>query len=414
MRQNPRPKKSDRRPRPPLSLLKSRLNGAISQRTRSNTRIRESNYRLVTLSDSDLKRVETLFMMRKKFIKPIEAQSLLGVSRSQIYKLLAEYRAKGAAGIASKRRGKVGNRAFPQGVRKQVIDLIQERYHDYGPTLVAEILCEIHGIRISRETIRQWMIIAGLWKKNRSERRRLHQPRKRMPAYGDLVQVDGSDHDWFEGRGPRCTAMVFVDDATGSLQYLGFFPSENRDSYFCATHRYILMHGRPVRIQTDKHSAVWSRDRRCEYTNALDQLTIIHSVAHSPQSKGRVERAHRTLQDRLVKAMRRVGICTIEEANAFVPQFVRGYNKRFCKPPACHENRHRSPRDMDEVDSAFSHRYARRVTKNLTFSFRGIQYLIDADEHDRDSVGSQVRLEIRIDKTLHVFGSCGRLKFRAV
>lgn len=275
------------------------------------------------LTDRDARRGETLLLMDLKVITPTEAQQLLGVGRSQIYRLLARYRRGGISAIASKRHGTPSNRAYPSMLKMQVLAIIEDRYSDFGPTLVSEMLREVHDINISRETLRTWMTQAGIWVTNRATRKRMHQPRKRMPMYGDLVQIDGSDHEWLEGRGPRCTAMVMVDDATGQLQVLQFFPRENRDAYFQATYSYIASHDRPLRIVTDRHSAVWLREGPTEYTHALKNLGILHSFAYSPQSKGRVERIHRTLQDRLVKAMRIKNICTIEEANAFVPGFIR-------------------------------------------------------------------------------------------
>nr|WP_294810196.1 ISNCY family transposase [uncultured Sphingomonas sp.] len=363
------------------------------------------------MSHDDLKRIEILILMQAKVISGSEAQALLNLSRSQVYKLLRVYRLEGEVAIARKARGRPSNRAFPKPVRKRVLQLIEERYADYGPTLIAETLLEAHDVKISAETIRTWMIKDGLWNTNRAARKRLHQPRKRLPRYGDLVQIDGSDHDWFEGRGPRCTAMVMVDDSTGKLQNLKFFPRENRNAYFCSVHAYISAHGRPTRIATDRHSSVWSLDGPTEFTQVLKALGITHSFAYSPQSKGRVERMNRTLQDRLVKAMRAAGISTIEAANAFAPDYIEKHNHRFAKPPACEGNGHRSLEHFD-LDRTFSARHVRAVTKNLTFSFEGQQYLIDCNADGAASIGPKVSVEIRLDGTMAVFGQSGSLNVR--
>jgi hypothetical protein len=369
---------------------------------------------LVSLTDSDLRRFEALALLDRRVITVTEAQHLLRLSRSQVYKLLFVLRTEGPRGVRKKRRGRASNRAFPKSIRVRVIGLIEAHYPDYGPTLASEILAEVHGIRRSRETLRQWMIAAGIWIKNRVAQKRLHQPRKRKPAYGDLVQIDGSDHRWFEDRAPRCTAMVMVDDATGCLQMLRFFPQEDRDAYYQSLYCYVAAHGRPFRILTDRHSAVWSPHGTTEFSEALRRLNIVHSFAWSPQSKGRVERTHRTLQDRLVKELRRRGICSLEAANAFVPEFVRAYNRRFGKPAAEDGDNHRPLIAPRELDAALSVRHTRRVTRNLTFSFRGRQYLIEAAGVDRDAVGPRVTVEVRLDKTMAVFGKCGQVTVRTL
>lgn len=384
-----------------------------SARPRRNAKPRGPKEPDLIVTDTDLRRGEALHLMAIGIITASEACRLLRVSRSRMYKLLAEYRLGGVTAIASKKRGGSSNRAYPPAFRKRVLAIIEDLYADYGPTLAAEMLEEVHDIAVSRETLRTWMIEAGIWITNRAARRRIHRPRKRMPIYGDLVQIDGSDHDWFEDRAPRCTAMVMVDDATGRLQVLHFAPTEDRDAYFTATHSYVVNYGRPGRIQTDKHSAVWSANGPTEYDEALDGLTIIHSVAHSPQSKGRVERCNRTLQDRLVKALRREGIGTIDEANAFAPEFIKKYNERFARPAARPGNNHRAPRDINEVDSAFSWRDVRCVTKNLTFSFGGARYVIE-DVSDRDLIGREVTIEIRLDGVMVVLGACGELKVHTI
>jgi transposase len=363
------------------------------------------------LDRKDLKRLEILIMMNAKVISSSEAQTLLHLSRSQIYKLLRAYRLDGEVAIVRKARGRPSNRAFPTPVRKYVLRLIEERYADYGPTLIAETLLELHDIKICAETIRTWMIKEGLWLTNRAARKRLHQPRKRLPRYGDLVQIDGSDHDWFEGRGPRCTAMVMVDDSTGKLQNLRFFPEENRNAYFHSMHSYISTHGRPIRVVTDRHRSVWSPDGPTKFTLALKSLNIIHSHAYSAESKGRVERMNRTLQDRLVKAMRAAGINTIEAANAFALDYIEKHNRRFAKPPKYEGDGHR-PLDNFDLDRTFSTRHVRAVTKNLTFSFKRQQYLIDGKADGADSIGPKVSVEIRLDGTMAVFGQSGRLNVR--
>jgi len=365
----------------------------------------------LSMSRRELQRVECLHLLDCNHISPREACDALSVSRSHLYRLLNQYRSEGLAGIVSKQRGAPSNRAYPDSTRRRVISLIESKYFDFGPTLIAEVLEEAHGMKISRETIRQWMIKAGLWLTNRIARKRLHQPRKRMPAYGDLVQLDGSYHDWFEGRGPACNLMVAVDDSTSHIQVLRFTPVEDRKAYFQVMDQYVRAHGRPIRVLTDRHAGVWSQSSKTDFSRAMDQLGIIHSVAMSPQSKGRVERMNRTLQDRLVKAMRLRGISSIEEANRFALFFLKKYNRTFGRSPQAPEDHHRPAPVAHDIELAFAERHRRRVTKGFAFSFAGERYVIR----------SAPRLDIRtvdicinVSGEMSVMGPSGRLEFDLV
>jgi hypothetical protein len=207
--------------------------------------------------------------------------------------------------------------------------IIRERYSDFGPTLAAEKLAELHGIDLARETVRQWMLAAGLWKDRRARLRPVHQPRYRRDCVGELVQIDGSEHWWFEGRGPQCTLLVYIDDATSRLMHLQFVESESTFDYFAATRAYLERHGKPVAFYSDKHGVfrvnkkdAVGGDGMTQFGRALHALNIDIICANSSQAKGRVERANGTLQDRLVKEMRLCGIDTIAAGNAFLPAFI--------------------------------------------------------------------------------------------
>lgn len=242
---------------------------------------------------------------------------------------------------------------FPSGGRKRkaryarILSLIRSDYPDFGPTLAAEKLAERHGIRVSSESLRQWMMAAGLWQ-SRTQRRQVHQPRLRREALGELIQIDGSEHRWFEDRGPACTLLVFIDDATGRLMLLRFVRSESTESYLAALADYLREHGLPVAFYSDKHSVfrVNRKEARSghgmtQFGRALGELNVEILCANSSQAKGRVERADRTLQDQLVKELRLAGIGDIEAANAFLPGFIARHNLRFGHPPARSENLHR-------------------------------------------------------------------------
>lgn len=225
--------------------------------------------------------------------------------------------------------------------------LVRETYADFGPTLASEKLAERHGIRVSSDSLRQWMLAAGLWH-SRAQRRQVHQPRLRREALGELIQIDGSDHRWFEDRGPACTLLVFVDDATGKLMQMRFVKSESTFTYFEALDGYLKDHGRPVAFYSDKHSIfrvakaeVKSGHGMTQFGRALSELNIEILCANSSQAKGRIERANRTLQDRLVKGLRLAGISDMEAANRFLPGFIAQHDDRFARTPARPDNMHR-------------------------------------------------------------------------
>src|SRR3954453_6918162 len=300
---------------------------------------------VVLMSKAELSRVDTLARVGRGGLPVAEAAALLGLSPRQVFRLLARSRSEGAAGLASRRRGRPSNRRLPEAVREAALAAVRERYADFGPTLAAEKLAEAHDLRLSRETLRQWMSEAGLWVPRKARRGRVHQPRHRRDRLGELVQIDGCQHRWLEDRGPPCTLLVFVDDATSRLMQLRFVESESTFSYLRAARSYLEAHGRPVALYSDKHTVfrVARADRdggETQFGRAMRELNVDVICADSPQAKGRVERAHKTLQDRLVKELRLAGIGTVEAANAFLPGFIAGYNVRFGKEPARPEDLH--------------------------------------------------------------------------
>ncbi len=217
----------------------------------------------------------------------------------------------GATAIQHKARGKPPNNPIHRAKRDYVLALVKESYSDFGPTLAAEKLAEHHGFKVSRETLRKWMVEDRTWL-SRKQRRTFHQPRLRRECYGELIQIDGSDHRWFEDRGDPCTLLIFVDDATSTLMELRFVKAESTLSYFEALESYLHKHGRPVAFYSDKHTVfrVAKEDAKggagmTQFGRALNELNIEILCANSSQAKGRIERANRTLQDQLIKELRR-------------------------------------------------------------------------------------------------------------
>jgi transposase len=209
---------------------------------------------LVTMSRKELGRLETLVGLDAGRITAARAARLIGVSERQVFRLLRAYRTSGAAGLASRRRGRPSNRRYPDAVREAALAVVRERYADFGPTLAAEKLAEAHDLELGRETVRRWMAEAGLWVPRKERGPRVHQPRHRRDCSGELVQIDGCEHAWFEDRGPACTLLVFVDDATSRLMRLRFVPSESTLDHLQAARSYVEAHGRPVAFYSDKHT----------------------------------------------------------------------------------------------------------------------------------------------------------------
>ena len=203
------------------------------------------------MSDGELVRLEVLRDLDQRRLTTETAAQLLGLERRQVFRLLKGYRAEGAAGLISKRRGRPGNRRKPEAVRSEALSIIREQYWDFGPTLAAEKLREVHGITLGRETLRLWMIDAGIWADRKQRRKQVHQPRHRRDCVGELVQIDGCEHWWFEDRGPQCTLLVFVDDATSRLMHLQFVESESTFAYFHAARAYLEAWGKPVAFYSD-------------------------------------------------------------------------------------------------------------------------------------------------------------------
>ena len=304
----------------------------------------------------------------------------LGVSIRQVKRLVRQYRLHGAVGLVSRRRGQRPANALAPALRDQVLAVVRERYPDFAPTLAHEKLTAQHGYTFSVETLRQWLIAAGVWQPKRRRAPRVHPRRPRRPCVGELLQIDGSPHDWFEGRAPVCTLLVFIDDATSRLMTLRFVPAETTQAYMETLQLYLAQYGRPVAIYSDQHSIfrINHENRageRTQFTRALETLDIAPIHAHTPQAKGRVERAHQTLQDRLVKELRLHGLSTLAAANAWLPTFLAAYNRRFAVAPASPLDAHRPVRHAPhELARIFALHHARTISKTLCVQFQNRTY----------------------------------------
>jgi len=339
------------------------------------------------MSNREITRLEIMQRLKEKRLTQKEAARMLGISVRHVKRLFRAYKAKGASGLVSQRRSKPSNHQLDPAIVQQAIDLIYERYRDFGPTLAHEKLTEIHGLRLSRESVRRIMTAEGLWKPKRAKQAKVHPMRERRACFGELVQIDGSDHDWFEGRGPRCTLLVYIDDATGQLLELWFVPEETFFGYCEASHHYIERYGKPLAFYSDKHGIFRVNQPRplglssglTQFGRAMQELDIQILCANTPQAKGRVERANQTLQDRLVKELRLRGISDIDSANAFLPEFRQDYNRRFAVAPHSNHDAHRLLLNNENLALILTRQKTTTLSKNLTVQYDNTIYQIQSD-----------------------------------
>jgi transposase len=333
---------------------------------------------IIMASQRELKRLHVVHKVLEGSVRQTEAAGMLSLSTRQTRRIVRRVREEGSQGVVHRLRGKVSNRKLPLELKDRVLELYCRKYEGFGPTLAQEKLLELDGICISDETLRCWLMEAGQWKKKRKGRKH-RQWRQRKDRQGEMVQVDGSHHEWFEDRGPACVLMGYIDDATGRV-YGRFYGYEGTIPAMDSFKRYIRKHGIPMSLYLDKHTTYRSpgepsiedelngREPLSEFGRAVSELgvTLIH--AHSPQAKGRVERLFKTFQDRVVKEMRLRGIRCIEDANAFLEKYLPIYNRRFSRKAAEAGNLHRAVPKGLNLDKILCIRTERTVRNDFTIA----------------------------------------------
>jgi len=342
-----------------------------------------------------------------------DASTKLGGSYRNAKRKLKRFRDEGAAGLCHRSRGRPSNRRIEPGVKAKMLEIYEEQFSGWGPTLAAEKLLEIE-FRVDHETLRRWLLARGLWK--RARKRNAHRRwRKPKEHFGELVQIDGSPHDWF-GTGEKCCLMNMVDDAT-SRSFALFFPHETTEAAMRITMGWIERYGIPSALYTDHHT-IYVTDReaptREEMEKGTGPLTALGKACHtlgihiipasSPQAKGRVERKHGVYQDRLVKEMKLRGIKTMEEANAFL---VSGYldelNKKFEKAPSSPLDYHRPLREDQDLKAAFAFEETRKVGNDWTVRYHNQIYQITGPSRDIPPAKGTVLVQERLDRTIHIY-----------
>jgi len=378
---------------------------------------------IIMMSSEELRRISVVNKAIGRLMSQKKAAEVIGVSERQVRRLIKRVKEEGDPGIIHKSRGKSGNRKIDNKVRGKVIEFYKEKYWGFGPTFGSEKLYEIDGIRINRETLRLWLVGEDRWDWQRRGRKH-RQWRERKEYLGEMVQMDGSHHDWLEGRGPELVLMGYIDDATNTV-FTRFYEYEGTLPAMDSFRAYIECYGIPQSVYLDKHTTYKStrkltieeeleglREPKSQFERALDGLGVEVIHANSPQAKGRIERLFGTFQDRLIKEMRLAGISTKEEANRFLERYLPIHNQRFSITPAKEVNLHREIPKGIELDRIFSVRTKRALRKDFTIVHNKELYQIE--DTLPNTRGKSVMVEERIDGTMHVTDNGFNLKYKKI
>jgi hypothetical protein len=371
------------------------------------------------MSQGERDRLVALKKAKKKLITQKQAAEEIGVTERQVRRLLRKLRGKGDRAVIHELRGRASNRKLPAELEQQAITVLSDPvYRGFGPTLAAEYLHQRHQITVSKETVRQWMTKAELWQASQRRVVEIHQWRPRRSRYGELVQWDTSVHDWLEGRGEKICLISMIDDATSRL-FARFVRQDTREENMRVLWAYLERFGRPLAFYTDKAGMfqVAVKTKRQEQREGLDrpempptqiaralrELGIVWIAAHSPQAKGRVERQFLTAQDRLVKGMRVAGVCTIEEANAYLDnEHLPWWNRTLTVEAAQANDAHRPLGREHNLAAILSHVEQRQVANNYTVRYDGKLYQIDRQDVCVGLRTARVHVEERLDGMLAV------------
>ena len=361
----------------------------------------------VIMSVKELRRVSVIRQTREKQLTQVKAGALLGLTPRHIRRLMERVAQAGDQGLAHRGRGKPSNRRIPEPVKAKALRLYAQRYGDFGPTLAMEKLAEHHGLLLSDETLRGWLLAKGVTHFQR--RKRPHRAwRERRAHVGALIQLDGSHHDWFEGRGPRSVLMAYIDDASSRV-FARFYEYEGTIPAMDSFQRYIRQYGIPLAVYADQHSTYQSPAKptveeqlagvkpTSQFGRALGELGVELIPAHSPQAKGRVERLFKTVQDRLVKELRLAGVSTLEAANRFLDGYLPIYNRRFSVQPAQPADLHRPRPASRELDRSLCIKTTRCLRRDWTVAHHGHLYQIQTNIR-----ATHVQVEERVDGTMRI------------
>ena len=374
---------------------------------------------IIAMTQRELKRLHVIRKALDKLITQAEAAGIIGICLRQAQRIAKAVKIQGDKGVIHKSRGQSSNRALPNKTKDKALKLYKEKYHDFGPTLGSEKLFEIDKIKINDETLRLWLLQAGISYKKRKARPH-RQWRERKHSFGEMIQMDGSHHDWFEGRGPECVLMGYIDDATGR-PFGRFYSYEGTLPAMGGLKRYIEKFGIPVSVYLDKHPTYKSTKKQAiedelnnleplsQFERACEELGIRVIHADSPQAKGRIERLFKTFQNRLIKEMRLKGIKSTEEANKFLTHYLPAYARRFAVRPANNTDLHRPMRKGIDLDAVFCVKTIRVLRNDFTVAYNSKLYQIE------DNVNAKkVMVEERANGAIHISYRNTDLKFKEI
>lgn len=366
------------------------------------------------MSQKERDRLKVLHEASKGQLTQKAAAEQLRVSERQLRRLVRKLRHEGDRAVVHGLRGRASNRrASSETERRAIEELSREQCRDFGPTFAAQHVSKLLGIKVGRDTVRKWMIAAGLWQTRKRKLETIHQWRERRVCFGELVQWDTSDHDWLEGRGERLFLIAMIDDATSRV-YARFVRHDTTEENMRVLWAWLERHGRPLAFYTDKAGMFETAPKRSmgdepenrpatQITRALAELGIERISAHSPQAKGRIERFFDTAQDRLVKLLRLSGTCTIEAANACLDaEFLPDWDQRFTVPAANATDAHRPLTELHNLPATLSRVEVRTITTDYTVQFQGKRYQIARNCIRVGMKGQKVRVEARLDGTLAI------------
>lgn len=372
------------------------------------------------MSQKERTRLGVMKQLKAGQLSLVAGAELLGVSYRQAKRIWRRYRAQGDAGLVHLGRGRVGNRRKEEKIRQRVLTRYRERYADFGPTLAAEHLAR-EGLEVDPETLRRWLLAKGWWTLQR-RRQKHRQWRERKACFGELVQMDGSHHDWFEGRRGPAVLMVMIDDATNRT-YVQFAGEETTRAAYDTFEGYVRRYQLPLKLYVDRDS-IYRTEREptvaeqlagqeplTQFGRAMKQLGVGIELAYSPQAKGRVERRNALLQDRLVKELRLAGISDLETANRFLEEkFLPELNRRFCVKPAQEVDAHRPvPRELNQI---LNWEEERVVQRDWTVVWQRRWFQIDQGHESLCLVGKKITVRELRDGTVQLLRAGQKLKCR--
>lgn len=363
---------------------------------------------ILTMSQKEIKRIKVLEQKLQGKLTVKEASEIIEISERQTYRLLRRYKVEGDKGVIHRLRGGRSNRGHPEELKQKVLSIYWKRYRDFGPRFFSEKLEEIEGIKVNHETLRRWMRAGGIITSERKKRPH-RKKRERRVAIGEMLQFDGSHHDWFEGRAESCCLLHGVDDASSKV-FLRFAKNESAESVLTTMKEYCQINGIPASIYTDKYSVYYSEEEKTDFQKAMEKLSVKTIYANSPEAKGRVERGNRTLQDRLVKEMRLRGISSIEEANKFLKEvFIDQYNKRFAMVEGLADI-HITAKETN-LDDVFCYETSRQVRNDYTITLKGSYIQLERSEAVLPIPKQYVTLRRYLDGSLHIFNGEEQLEY---